>query len=461
MFLFPVIYIALFFSSLVSLFKNRPEGILIFFICALPIYTTTLSVTFMYGFPKMVPVLQSFKEILVLLTLAHQLYFYRKKIYFTIIDKLLFFFFVYTFLYIFLPIGQFNIFTKLIAFKSVSFFILIYFAGRLFDPNRIHLKKYFQFICGVTVAASAILLYEVITYQHLQTYTGYAGYNYFFFNQEATGNYGLSWTFEVNEIGKGAKRFASFFSNPLEFAAATVLTISVLTALQTKDNNKLRPDNFSILVLACTLFAIFLALSRASFLSYFLLLYTYAFITGKKRILLLIHLFILAFVLYIVFLVDKDIQTFILNTFTFNNLSSLGHLIEWLDGIQSMISHPLGIGLGESGRVAGATGDNVGGESQLIILGVQTGIISLAVYITVYILLIKKSFHSFKNSTGKKRTLSLAIFLIKIGFIVPVFTANFESYIYLSYVMWFFSGVFVTMIADEKIPATVIQPFYE
>lgn len=450
MFLFPVIYIALFLAALVSLFKNKPEGVLIFFICALPIYTTSLSVTFLYGFPKLVPVLQSFKEILILLTLGNLLYYHREKIHFTFIDKLMLVFFGYTFLYIFLPIGQFGIFYKLVAFKSVSFFILVYFAGRLFDPARINLKKYFQFICAVAIVASVVLLYEVFTYQHLQTYTGYAGYNYFFFNQEATGNYGLSWTFEVNEIGKGAKRFASFFSNPLEFAAATVLAISVLTALQTSDNNKLKPDNFSLLVLACTVFAIFSALSRASFVSYFLLLYTYAFITGKKTILLLIHLFFLGFVIYIMFLVDKDIQDFIINTLNFNNLSSLGHVLEWIDGIQSMITHPLGIGLGESGRIAGSTGDNVGGESQLIILGVQTGVLMLGVYITVYIMLIRQSYLCFKRSTGKKRTLSLAVFLMRIGFIVPVITANFESYIYLSYIMWFFSGLFVTMISGDK-----------
>src|SRR5205085_11034048 len=128
---------------------------------------------------------------------------------------------------------------------------------------------------------------------HLQTFTGYAAYNYRFFGQEPSGSYGLSWTFEVFDIGQSAKRFASFFSNPLEFAAATLLSTAVLAALYTTQNNKLKADTFGLIALICTLFAIFSALSRASLISYFLLVYIYAFLTGKKKIIRFIHFFFL------------------------------------------------------------------------------------------------------------------------------------------------------------------------
>ncbi|MCW3087839.1 MAG: hypothetical protein JWQ78_1225 [Sediminibacterium sp.] len=425
MFLFPLVYISLFITALVGLLKNKKEGVLLFFICALPIYTTTLSVTYMYGFPWLVPVLQSFKEILVLATLGSLLYNARGPLHFHLIDKLLLFFFAYTLLYVFIPIGQFTLVEKLLAFKSLSFFILVYFTGRFFDPTSISVSKYFHIICAVSIAAGLVLSYEVFTYQHLQTMTGYADYNYFFFKQDPSGNYDLSWTFEVNEIGKGAKRFASFFSNPLEYAAATVLTISILAGLYTTENNRIKVDGFGLAVLATTLFAIFFALSRASFVSYFLLIYAYSFITGKKMIILVINLFFLLAVSYVVFFAEKDVRDFIVNTLTFSNLSSLGHVVEWLGGIQSMITSPLGIGLGESGRIAGTTGDNVGGESQLIILGVQAGVLALGVYIAVYVMLINRAYRAFKTRKGKERKLSLALLLMKIGFIVPIITANF------------------------------------
>lgn len=446
MFVFPAIYLGSFIAALISIWRNKPQGILVFLICALPIYTTTLSITFQYGFGDFIPFIQSFKELMILIGLWYVIMNKRGPLKLHLIDQLILFFFIYNFLYIILPVGQFGILKKLLAFKSQCFFVPVYFVGRFFEIEQLHVKKYFRFICAVTFFASLLLIYELFTYTHFQTFTGYADYNFYFFNQEPSGNYGLSWTFEVNEIGKGAKRFASFFSNPLEFAAATVMTTSILAALYTDQRNKIKIDSFGFIVLLSTFFCIFFALSRASMASYFLMIYTYSFLTGKRKFLRFIHIFFLIVVIAIVFFADKDVKGFIINTITFANLSSLGHVIEWLDGIQSMISHPFGIGLGESGRIAGSTGDNVGGESQLIIVGVQSGVLILLVYIAIYFLLVRTAYKYFHVFTGKERKISLAIFLMKIGFIVPMLTSNFESYIYLSYLTWFLSGILVNTV---------------
>lgn len=108
-----------------------------------------------------------------------------------------------------LPIGEYGLVDRLIAFKSTSFFALIYFAGRLFNPAHLYVNKYFHYILLVCIAAAVIVISEVLLDRHLQTLTGYGDYNYYFFNQEPTGDYGLTWTFEL-ETG-GLKRFASFF----------------------------------------------------------------------------------------------------------------------------------------------------------------------------------------------------------------------------------------------------------
>jgi O-antigen ligase len=139
-----------------------------------------------------------------------------------------------------------------------------------------------------------------------------------------------------------------------------------------------------------------------------------------------------------------------MNTITFNNESSLGHIIEWLAGIESMISHPLGIGLGESGRIAAFLGDNTGGENQFIIIGVQAGVIAFAIYIAIYVLLIKNAFQWFYKLRGKEKKICLAILLMKVGFIIPAMTANFESYIYISYVNWFLTGLFINIISSKQ-----------
>ena len=412
----------------------------------LPIYTTALSLFYMYGFGHYITLLQALKEILVLIALGLLVYHYSKKIVFHIVDKLIIAFFLYTLSYVFLPIGQYGFIAKLFAFKSISFFVLLYFTGRLFDPAKIYINRFFYYICLVSMAAALVQLYEVYHYQHFQTMTGYADYNYYIFNQEATGNYGLSWTFEIDS---GAKRFASFFSNPLENSSATLLTVSVLAGLYTQNDNKIKLNSFGWLAFASTLTVIFFSLSRASFVSYFFMIYIYSFLTNKKYILWTIHALFVIAVLYFLFLIGKDMEEFVRNTINFSNPSSLGHLIEWLDGIQAMINSPFGVGLGESGKVSNALGQNIGGENQFIIIGVQAGVIGLGIYMAIYCLLISNAYRWFRRFTGKEKKVALSILLMKIGFIVPMMTANFESYIYASYVSWFISGLFISMIVQQ------------
>ncbi len=444
---FPLIYIGSFIISMVRLARHRIQGFLSFMVFGLPIYTTSLSLSFLYGFAPLIPLMQSFKEIMVLAGTGYVLYHWKGKIRLHLIDKLLLFFLVYTFLYVILPLGQYGLFQKLLAFKSLSFFILVYILGRFFDLTRIQINQYFHYICLVAIASALLLCYEVYHYTHFQSMIGYASYNYHFFDQEASGNYGLSWTFEIEN---GAKRFASFFANPLEYSASTVMAVCVLAALYTRNDSKVKVDGFGIIAFVSTLIAIFFSLSRASFASYFLIIYTYAFLTRKRTVIRIIHIGFLAAVAYVIFLMSKDYQDFVMNTLKFSNESSIGHIVEWLDGIDSMVRHPLGIGLGESGRIGAFLGQNTGGENQFIIIGVQTGIITFLLYLSIYVLLITNSYKWFNKLEGKEKKICLAILLMKVGFIIPTMTANFEAYIYISYISWFLSGLFVNIISGKQ-----------
>ncbi|MGZ4090689.1 MAG: hypothetical protein ACXVNO_08215, partial [Bacteroidia bacterium] len=66
MFIFPLIYVISFFIAAREVLKGNREGILIFLIFGLSIYTTAMSVTFMLGLKVLIPFFQFFKEILVL-----------------------------------------------------------------------------------------------------------------------------------------------------------------------------------------------------------------------------------------------------------------------------------------------------------------------------------------------------------------------------------------------------------
>ncbi|WP_026751235.1 hypothetical protein [Sediminibacterium sp. C3] len=147
----------------------------------------------------------------------------------------------------------------------------------------------------------------------------------------------------------------------------------------------------------------------------------------------------------VLFYLQGDIYEFIINTINFSDSSSAFHVVQWLDGVEAMISSPLGLGLGMSGRVSGAVGDNIGGENQLVIIGVQAGIIAVLIYLAIYIGLIRLSIQQFKQKKGKIKQLALCVLLVKIGMIIPTFTANTESYVYISYITWFCAGLLNTM----------------
>jgi hypothetical protein len=457
MFLFPLAYLTSFFYAVTKLFKKQVDGFLIFVIVGLPIYINAMSVSFMYGFSRWIPLLQSFKELAVLgtcLLVATQI---KQRPVLHIIDKLIIAFFVYTLLYAFVPIGSYSIMGKLMALKNLSFFCLLYFIGRFCDREQVNINKLFSFIVIVLLVATIVVFGERILNQHLHSFTGFSDYNFYFFNTDASGNYGLLWTFETES---SAKRFGSIFSNPLEFASAIVLSLGIMFALISSKNNtepngiiQINPNTLEKIGLIASFICIVLALSRAAFISYFLVIYIYGWVIGNKKIIHFFHIGAAIIVFYVFFILEGDLYDFIMNTLTFQNESSLGHVLEWLDGINAMALQPWGLGLGESGRVSMTNKNNTGGENQFIIIGVQVGVIAMALYIYIYFKLIKTGLQQLKITAGKEWKIMLAIVLIKIGMFIPMFTSYIDSYIYLSYFSWFLSGYMINHIQNRQLIA--------
>lgn len=458
MLIFPVIYFASFLSAVRNLIYRNKQGILVFLICGLPIYTTSMSVALQTGLGDLIPLMQPFKELLILMTLGVSIWELKHRIKLGIIDYAILAYFSYSLLYVVLPVGQYSLGDKIIAFKSSTFFTFIYFAGRLFDPREIYINKYYHYILAVFIAAALVLLYEIVNDRHFQELTGYADFNFYYFNQEPTGNYGLSWTFETST---GLKRFSSFFANPLEFAASTLLTLAIIAGLYTTDNNSIKLDTLGVIAIIATQFAIFSALSRSSLASYFIMIYFYALLTRKKIILNIIYTGFVAVVLYFVFFmifVHPDLYEFIYETLTFTNPSSIGHVLAWIEGIEAIIANPLGLGLGESGRVAVSASDATGGENQYIIIGVQMGVINMLLYLAIHIYFIITCWKWYPKLRGKERKVCLSLLLMKIGFLIPLFTSELESSVYISYLSWFLSGLFINMITGNYRRAPALKP---
>lgn len=453
MIIFPLIFLFSFIIAIREIIRGNTQDFLLFLIFGLSMYTTAMSVAFAIGLRDVVPVFQFFKELLILTVLSINILTLRKKPRFHLIDYLIFGFFSYTLIYAVLPIGEQTFVNRLVAFKSTSFFVLVYFTGRFFDPQKIYISKYFNYIMLLTIAAGAVICLEFLFNQHLQTLTGYADYSYYFFNFEPSGNFGLSWTFESEG---GFKRFASFFANPLENAAATLLALATIGALYTRDDNQFKPNLTGLLALGASFACITFAISRAPFASYFLVIYIYALLTKKKYITHTIHLGVAAAALYLIWLLTRfedktsGIIEVIVNTLNFSNPSSVGHVVEWIQGIMAMVNNPLGLGLGTSGRVAGTLGESTGGENQFIIIGVQAGVLALLCYLVIYISFIRTGIRWLPFLKGKERKVCMMVLLMKIAFFIPLLTSEVESSSYISYMNWFFSGLLISILMQYK-----------
>ncbi|MBV9989215.1 MAG: hypothetical protein JO301_16165 [Chitinophagaceae bacterium] len=457
MFLFPMVYILSFLYGLSLLWKKQVTGFLIFCIVGLPIYTHALSVSFMYGFEKIIPLLQAMKEMLVLAALYVVISGLKEKPRLHKVDKLLAVFFAGCFVYLILPIGAYGFHDRLLAFKTLCTFPVIYFLGRFCQSETINLNRIFGYIAIMSVIAALIVLSEVITDRHLHSRTGFIDFQILYFNGEVSGNYGLSWTFEAEN---GMKRFGSIFNNPLELANAAVISLVAFLSISSYRKYRLEMVNFYTIAFLASLICIIFAISRAAFANYFVVIYCFAWLTRDRKLVRYFHILFLAAVVYVVFFLRGGLFEIIVTTLSFESSSSMGHVIEWVKGINAMVTNPLGLGLGASGYVAAATNDNVGGENQLIIVGVQVGVILMAIYAWAYAQTIISGVKAFRASRGKKRRIIMFVVLVKIGLLLPLFTSYLDSSIYLTYLVYFMGGLMINIMMKSAQPSVYARKVY-
>jgi len=76
----PFAYLLSFILSLRALLQQKANAIFIYVIASLTIYNTALSIVYGYKLKSWIPVLQSFKELLIIVALVVAVWNYRKKL---------------------------------------------------------------------------------------------------------------------------------------------------------------------------------------------------------------------------------------------------------------------------------------------------------------------------------------------------------------------------------------------
>lgn len=350
---------------------------------------------------------------------------------------------LYSLIFVVFPFGPASFLNKAIYFKNILMLGAMYFFGRVMILNHLQVMYLLRIILTLTILAFFVNLIEKFTNIHFQSLIGYGDLLLERKEILPTGNYGLTWTFEAQS---GAKRFAAFFSSPLELAAAMLLSFSTALVLFLNINNrfyKVKYGALIILSIGCLLFAY----SRSSLIGFFLLIFFIALVLGYHKLIIYGILSVSIFFGGVFIFAAEDLQYFVLDTLSLADSSSLSHVVEWLEGIESIVSSPFGIGLGTSGNAGGVENDmKIGGENQFIIFGVQLGLPFLVLYISLLISSIYLCVRSYKmaeNMTEKAIPFIAATF--KFAFLLPLMTANAENYLYVAYISWWMVGYSISI----------------
>ncbi len=425
------------------IFRGKWSHFIFFLAAFLPFYITSLSVIYLATrSPEIVGIFQVLKEAVVLIAVLVWI-FYQKRLFeypfrLQSTDWLMLAFLSLAFIYLLLPLGEASFLNKALYFKSMLIPGFIYFLGRNTRFDEVEIGWIFKIIFAVAIGAFLVNCVEnYLLGAHLQQFTGYALYNQAINDIDPTGNFGLTWTFETQAV---TKRLASFFSDPLEMASSVLMGFAAgLIWFLTSKKEYSWPY---LLVMACSLGSLVFSASRAAFGAFFILIFFVALVFRLYKLIGAGLLALVGFGFYVVFLASDDFYFFVIDTLTFENTSSIGHVVEWLLALDSMVANPLGIGLAMSGNAGSVTDEvRVGGENQFLIYGVQLGWIGMLLYILVLASGVILSLRVFYQTDDLQiARLAFVAAVTKVGLLLPLFTANAEMYTYVSWLTWWMIG---------------------
>ncbi len=437
--IFLIFYFSIFFLSLNNISKGKFEYLLFFICLCLPFYITLQAqLYFIFHNEILINLLKFSKDLIFLFSFIVILFGIRKsiflrKFYFSSLDKLISSFVLLVIVYTLIPLGEASFVSKILYAKNLLIIALVYFIGRNIKIDEKNYKSLTLIISFIFYFSFLFVFSEFILSGHFHSKINFSNFNFHINEIEPQGNYGLSWTFE----SQGAKpRYAAFYSNPLEFSASLLLFLSYFLYYLFN-----RYKNFDYLPLLLVVICFYLSFSRATILAAILII-LFAFIINEKYKTFFQFIFFgLIISLLFYFSASKELKYLIIDTILFENTSSLGHLVEWIEGLISIAENPFGIGLAMSGNANGVDqAIKVGGENQFIILGVQMGLLAILIYSIIIYLIIYKCIFVYKNSHSFDKHLSFIVSCTKFGLLLPLFTANAELYLFVSLSIWFLSG---------------------
>ena len=447
--LFIVFYSTVFIYTIDKISRGKIEYIIIYICTCLPLYTTLQAQAFkIFNSEIIVTIIKLSKDIIfiyafMIFLFGKNIHLFKRSFKFSLVDKLILFFTFLVTIYALIPLGEADIFSKLIYAKNLYIISIVYLIGRNIKIDEVFfntIKKIFKYLI---ISIIFFLCFEFILSTHFHTIIDFPNYNSIVNEIDPQGNFGLSWSFESQG---SSPRYAAFFADPLELSASLLLLTSLL--IYNFWNSKRNTNYFLIFLVVA---AFLLSFSRGAIVACIGIVLFALLLNKKYKTLLFIFGSCILSILSLLYFGSEEIRYLILDTLKFENTSSLGHLVEWIEGILSIFENPLGIGLAMSGNASGVDqAIKVGGENQFLIFGVQMGVLSVIIYTLILINIIKRSCKVYYVSSNYDKHISFIVACTKFGLLLPLLTANAELYLFVSLTTWFFAGYIESRYTELK-----------
>tara|TARA_B100001989_G_scaffold226321_1_gene181863 strand:- start:495 stop:1880 length:1386 start_codon:yes stop_codon:yes gene_type:complete len=446
---FIVFYFIIFGYTIDKISRGKIEYLIIYICTCLPIYTTLQAQAFkIFNTEIVVAIIKLSKDIIfiyafIIFLFGKNIHLFKRIFKFSLVDKLILIFTLIVTIYALIPLGEADIFSKLIYAKNLYIISITYLIGRNIKIDEVFFNSIKKILKYLILSLTFFLCFEFILSTHFHSIIDFSNYNILVNEIDPQGNYGLSWSFESQG---SSPRYAAFFADPLELSASLLLLTSLL--IYNFWNNK---RNISYFLLFMVLAAFLFSFSRGAIVACIGIVLFGLLLNKKYKSLLLIFGLFLLSTLSLIYFGSEEIKYLIIDTLKFENTSSLGHLVEWIEGILSIFENPLGIGLAMSGNASGVDqAIKVGGENQFLIFGVQMGVLSIITYVLILFFVIKRSCKVYFMSSNYVKHISFIVACTKFGLLLPLLTANAELYLFVSLATWFFAGYIESRYTELK-----------
>lgn len=273
-------------------------------------------------------------------------------------------------------------------------FVLLFF-GMANANNEIFLRNVIKILLCIGIMSGVCSIIEIfILPPDFLTQIGYTNFLTQFGNVQdyQVTTYGLPFTYFTEN---GIRRAGSFFSSgPLDMSNAmlVIVPLALFSYL-----NKLFSSRFAMTALLLSFISLLLSISRlAIFILLLQLIYVIYFSNRGKNLVIFkfrkfipIGLFIIACAGIAVIGFRGDLMDFIISSVNLNDSSSIGHIASFMSAFNIILSHPMGIGLGNNLV-----------ESFFLNVWIEAGVLALLCVLVIIYLIIKKAYRVYQDYDG-------------------------------------------------------------